>query len=93
LKEVNLIISEECHKKAFFDFLKDTAKIPICKKCGRLFGLGFPRSEDGIADRLICEENYLLCECENLIKVRELFSIEKDGELDISEFYEEAHKS
>ena len=64
MKKINLIIEDSATKKAFLEVLKNKAHIPVCKKCGKLYSLGFPNNETGIADRLICEENYLLCECE-----------------------------
>ena len=89
MKKIDLKIKDPKVKKAFFKLLKEKAKIPVCKKCGKLFPLGFPNSEAGIADKLICEESQMLCECENFEKIEEMFRAEKDGMLYISKYYKQ----
>ena len=86
-KTITLEIKDEKIKEAFFSFLKEEVKIPICKNCGKLFSLGFPSNETGICDRLICEENFLVCECEYSKIVEKLYSIEKDGVIDLTPYY------
>ncbi len=80
-------IEDEKVKMAFFELLRDQAKIPHCLKCGKLFDLGFPDTVDGVADNLICNASGLICFCENHQKVIEAYSVGEDKELDISEWY------
>jgi len=87
-KEISLVIKDEKIKQEYFNILVDKVKIPICKNCGKLFGLGFPSNDTGISDRLICEENYLVCECEYATIVKKLYSAEKDGVIDVSVYYQ-----
>lgn len=88
VKEISLKIEDEQAKQKFFNLLKTLVRIPVCKNCGKLFGLGFPNSEEGICDRLICEENHLLCECEYFKIVENLFRAKKDGLIDIFKYYQ-----
>ena len=88
MAEVSLIIKSEKAKQSFFDLLKYAVKIPVCKNCGKLFSLGFPNNETGICDRLICEENYLLCECEYFKIVQNLYLTNEDGIVDVFKYYE-----
>ena len=86
--KINLKFEKEDQKQAFFELLKNHVKIPICRNCGLLFSLGFPNSETGLADHLICEENGLICFCEYSKMVRNLYNKAKeDGVIDISLFY------
>jgi hypothetical protein len=85
--KVSLVIDNEETKDIYFNSLKSKAKIPYCKNCDKLFPLGFPNNEDGISDYLICQENYLLCECDYFRKVQELYSQGGDTEIDISGYY------
>ena len=87
VQNISLEIKDANVKQAYFEILRDSAKIPVCLNCGKLFGLGFPNNETGISDRLICEENYLLCECEHMEMVRNLYSSAKECLVDISRFY------
>lgn len=86
--EVTLKLDDELQKQTFFELLRDGAKIPYCKACGFLFQFGFPNTDEGICDYLICLENELLCECEYSRIVRNLFSQKEDGLVDILPYYE-----
>lgn len=87
MKEISLFIEKEEDKFFYFDTLSIKAKIPICKSCGKFFQFGFPNDENGICDFLICQENYLICECEYHNIVRKLMNQKEDGVLDISPYY------
>lgn len=87
MEKINLKL-EEAEKLLYFELMRDQVKIPTCKNCGNLFSFGFPNSEIGLADHLICEENHLICECEYSKIVRNLFSDLKDGVIDISMYYD-----
>ena len=88
MKEVRLVIENLEVRKTYFEALKDKARIPYCKACGKLFQFGFPDNEQGICDYLICQENELLCECEYNRIVRNLFSQKEDGLIEIHPYYE-----
>jgi len=87
-KRINLIIHDPVVKQRFFDLLKKEGKIPVCKNCGKLFELGFPDSEDGVADNLICHENDLVCDCEYFKMVKNLYNATEDGIMDTTKYYE-----
>ena len=86
-KKIKLVFENEETKQVYFNALRDKVLIPVCKNCGKLFSLGFPNNDDGMCDYLICQENYLLCECEYFKMVRNLYS--QDGEMlvDITPYY------
>ena len=72
-------------KDNFFKLLK--ARILVCRNCGLLFEFGFPNTEEGLADHLICVTNKLVCSCEYSKMARNLYSDKKDGLIDVSKFY------
>lgn len=84
---IKLVIDDPQVKKNYFEFLRDTALIPVCRNCGKLFDLGFPDTEEGVADNLICHENGLICSCEYFRIVKNLFSTKEDGVIDIHTYY------
>ena len=88
--KIKLNLLGEDEKQKLLELFRDVVKIPVCLKCGKLFGLGFPESEEAISDYLICEENDLLCFCENSQKVREKFDLKKDQSINISPYYSAA---
>lgn len=75
-------------KEKYFNLLRDDLRIPVCKKCKKLFNLGFPKSEQALCDYLICVANNLICFCENSKKVEKSYNSSGDGSLDISNYYE-----
>jgi len=87
-KIVSLELPSDKHKGEFFRHLRDAGKVPVCKNCGKLFQFGFPDSEDGVSDYLICQENLLLCECEYNKIVKNLYNQKEDGLVDIFNYYE-----
>jgi hypothetical protein len=87
MKEISLVIENEEDKNLYFNTLRVEARIPICKSCGKFFQFGFPNDDEGICDFLICQENYLICECEYHTMVRKLMNQKEDGVLDISPYY------
>jgi len=86
-KEISLIISDSKVKERYLNFLHTEGKVPLCKNCKKLFDLGFPDSETGVSDNLICHENELICNCEHYNIVKNLFNSPEDGVLDISSYY------
>lgn len=86
-ENISLKIESEYIKKKYLHTLKHTGKIPVCLNCKKLFSLGFPNSEEGISDYLICQENYLLCECEYSKMVRNLYVQKEDGLVDMTQYY------
>jgi hypothetical protein len=87
VEKINLVFPDEISKETFFTALKKEARIPICLNCKKLFGLGFPNTEEGVCDHLICEENHLICECEYAKMVRNLYASKEDGLIDITPYY------
>ena len=87
-KHIQLIIHDSAVKERYLNLLIDQGKIPVCKNCGKLFDLGFPDTEDGVADNLICHENELVCVCEHLKIVKNLFNSKEDGIIDTAPYYE-----
>jgi len=87
-KHIQLVIQDTIVKERYFALLRDVGKIPVCRNCSKLFDLGFPDSEDGVADNLICHENDLICTCEYLKIVRNLYDSKEDGVIDINPYYE-----
>ena len=87
-KHINLVIKDKVVKERYFNLLVDQGKVPVCKNCGKLFDLGFPDSEDGVSDNLICHENDLICTCEYLKMVKNLYNSKEDGIIDITPYYE-----
>jgi hypothetical protein len=85
-QKISLYIKDSSIKEAFFESLK-SANVPICKNCDKLFGLGFPNTEEGLCDYLIAVENLLICECEYSKLVENLFKEKNDGLVDISNYY------
>lgn len=86
-KDLNkLVVNAELQKK-LFDFFTLKVRIPACLNCGKLFDLGFPGTEQGISDNLICAANHMICECEHNNIVRNLYEMKKDGSVDTSRFY------
>ena len=83
-----LKIEDDKVKEDYFNFLKEKIKIPICKKCKKLFKLGFPNKEDYLSDYLICEDNDLLCSCENFKELEEKYNSSGDESIDIKNYYE-----
>jgi len=86
-KHIQLVIHNPKVKERYFNLLIDKGRIPICKNCGKLFDLGFPDSEDGVADNLICHENDLICDCEYLNIVKNLYNSKEDGIVDTTPYY------
>lgn len=87
MKKISLVIEDEDTKRKYFELLRDSVKIPTCKNCGKLFELGFPDKEEGVQDYLICKDNFLICECSNYKRIRELYNEKKDKPIDIKDFY------
>lgn len=85
-EKISLHISDDSIKQAFFESLK-SINIPICKNCSKLFGLGFPNTDDGLCDYFIAVENLMVCECEYSKLVENLFKQKSDGLVDISPYY------
>lgn len=86
-KVINLKIDSYDLKKKFMDMLHVEASIPKCLNCGFLFSLGFPDSYQGLSDFLICQENNLLCECDNFKKLNEEIKNGKERKITISHYY------
>jgi len=87
-RHIRLVIEDPIVKERFFNILRDVGKVPVCRNCKKLFDLGFPDSEDGVADNLICHENDLICTCEYIKIVRNLHNSKEDGIIDITPYYE-----
>lgn len=87
-KNINLVISDEVVKENYFYFLKHIISVPVCKNCGKLFDLGFPDTDEGISDNLICHENDLVCSCEYFKMIKNLYNSKEDGIIDITPYYE-----
>jgi len=87
-KHIKLLIRDPLVKERYFNLLRDIGKVPVCKNCSKLFDLGFPDSEDGVADNLICHENDLICTCEYSSMVKNLYNSKEDGIIDITLYYE-----
>jgi len=90
-KHINLVIHDPIVKERYFSLLRDVGEIPICRNCEKLFELGFPDSEMGVSDNLICHENDLICTCEYLKIVKNLYNSKEDGIVDITPYYEVRH--
>jgi hypothetical protein len=88
MEYVSLKFEKEEHKEQYLEALVNQAKIPVCKACDKLFQFGFPDTPEGMSDYLICQENYLLCECEYNRIIRNMYSLKEDGLLDITPYYE-----
>lgn len=86
-KQIQLIIEDSSVKEKYFDLLRYTAQIPICRNCGKLFDLGFPDTEEGVSDNLICHENDLICSCEYYKMVKNLYNSKEDGVMDTTKYY------
>jgi len=86
-KHIKLILDDLKIKERYLNLLRDEGGVPICKNCGKLFDLGFPDSENGISDNLICHENDLICTCEYYKIVKNLYNSKEDGVIDISSYY------
>ena len=84
---ISLVINNDEAKQLFYEVLRDKARIPVCKNCDQLFSLGFPNTDDGISDYLICQENHLLCECEYSNMVRNLYNQKGEVLVDITPYY------
>jgi len=82
-----MIFKDEKIKQTFFEILKHEANFPCCVNCGKLFDLAFPNTEVGLSDNLICHANDLICTCENMKKVEELYKNKKNVSVDVSEWY------
>jgi len=87
-KHIQLVIRDPKVKERFFNLLRDVGKVPVCKNCEKLFDLGFPDSEDGVSDNLICHENDLICTCEYYKMAKNLYNAKEDGIIDITPYYE-----
>lgn len=86
-ESISLVFDNDETKNIYFEALKTKGKIPFCKNCGKLFSLGFPNNEIGVSDYLICQENYLLCECEYSKMVQNLYSQKGESLVDITPYY------
>ena len=84
---ISLLFPDENTKKVYFLVLKNDVRIPVCKNCNKFFTLGFPSSEEGFLDYMICSENNLLCDCVHNDLVGRLFKQKGDGLVDISPWY------
>ena len=87
-KHIQLVIHDPVVKERYFNLLRDVGKLPVCKNCGKLFDLGFPNTEEGTSDNLICHENDLVCTCEYMNIVKNLYNSKEDGVIDITIYYE-----
>ena len=88
MNTLDLEIKDPEKKQRYFDILAKDVRIPVCKNCGKLFSLGFPNNEDGLADYLISSENNLICCCEYFIIISKLHNDTKsDGLIDVNKYY------
>jgi len=87
VKHIKLVISDDSVKKRYCEFIRDIVKIPICNNCSKFFELGFPNTETGILDNLICFENDLICDCEYSKIVKKLYNSKEDGIIDVISYY------
>ena len=85
---MDLKFKDDKIKAEYFRVLKEHVKIPVCYNCKKLFPLGFPNTEEGLQDSIICDQNDLLCKCEYYRIVSNIFKQKNDGTIDITPYYE-----
>ena len=84
---LSLKFPEENAKQAYTSILRDDVRVPVCKNCSCFFAYGFPTSDDGLLDYLICSENDLICDCIHHSVIARLLKQKGDSLVDITAWY------